>query len=116
MQIFVLKRVTGNGLTAHPDGHCIKILVFTLLLLTVSSLKKTENGHTLGFCPYNQKLENFESTKVLFWESEQTIWRIFLGMVENPVSQYQSCDDDLLRTPMIAFYRMISNLVPSEQD
>ena len=27
------------------------------------------NGHTLGFCPWNQKLENFVSSKVSLWES-----------------------------------------------
>ena len=28
------------------------------------------NGHILGFCPYNQKLGNFVSTKVSHWESK----------------------------------------------
>ena len=28
------------------------------------------NGHTLGFCTWNQKLENFVSHKVSFWESK----------------------------------------------
>ena len=28
------------------------------------------NGHTLGFCPQNQKLENFVSPKVSLWESK----------------------------------------------
>ena len=26
------------------------------------------NGHTLGFCPQNQKLDNFVSPKVSLWE------------------------------------------------
>ena len=30
------------------------------------------NGHTLGLCPYNQKLENFVSPKVYLWKS--TVW------------------------------------------
>ena len=29
------------------------------------------NGHTLGFCPQNQKLENFVSPKVSHWESNE---------------------------------------------
>ena len=28
------------------------------------------NGHTLGFCPWNQKLENFVSPKVSLRESK----------------------------------------------
>ena len=28
------------------------------------------NGHTLGFCPYNQKLENVLSPKVSLWDSK----------------------------------------------
>ena len=28
------------------------------------------NGHTLGFCTWSQKLENFVSAKISLWESK----------------------------------------------
>ena len=62
-----------------------KILLLTLSLLRMPSPIKVKNkqhhskvllnnsfqmkGHTLGFCPLNQKFEDFASPKVLLWES-----------------------------------------------
>ena len=67
----------------------IEVRVLTLSLRTLSSQSKIYwhsknkqrhskvllnsfpmNGHTLGFCTWSQKLENFVSPKVSLWESK----------------------------------------------
>ena len=60
----------GTALSVPLTLFLQKLTNFPKLLTTVKYCSTAINGHTLEFCTWIQKLENFVSAKVSLWESK----------------------------------------------
>ena len=85
--------LSGSHKSIHrftPDGAKSKSDTISKINCKVMLNSFPMNGHTLGFCPWNQKLENFVSpkVKVSLWESK---------LKESPSKCYQLFNDRKLK-------------------